>query len=175
MRAVSLADAEKQCDTVKRRFAGRKRWRACDKEDAMTARIRVGTASWTDHEPFYPAEYARAGMKSQRISYYARYFSLVEVDSTFYTLQPARNFQLWADRTPDGFIFDVKAFATERLANSHSRAAVAVSGEVAAVVEQVEHQRLTVIVQARPAVGDHAIAQGKDPLGHAQIRFVNQV
>ena len=51
----------------------------------MTARIRVGTASWTDHEPFYPAEYARAGMKSQRISYYARYFSLVEVDSTFYT------------------------------------------------------------------------------------------
>jgi uncharacterized protein YecE (DUF72 family) len=49
-------------------------------------------------------------MKSQRISYYARYFSLVEVDSTFYTLQPARNFQLWADRTPDGFIFDVKAF-----------------------------------------------------------------
>jgi uncharacterized protein YecE (DUF72 family) len=76
----------------------------------MTARIRVGTASWTDHEPFYPAEYARASMKSQRISYYARYFSLVEVDSTFYTLQPARNFQLWADRTPDDFIFDVKAF-----------------------------------------------------------------
>ena len=76
----------------------------------MTARIRVGTASWTDHEPFYPAEYARAGMKAQRISYYARYFSLVEVDSTFYTLQPTRNFQLWADRTPDDFIFDVKAF-----------------------------------------------------------------
>ncbi len=76
----------------------------------MTARIRVGTASWTDHEPFYPAEYARAGMKPQRISYYARYFSLVEVDSTFYTLQPTRNFQLWAERTPDDFIFDVKAF-----------------------------------------------------------------
>ena len=76
----------------------------------MTARIRVGTASWTDHQPFYPAEYARAGMKPQRISYYARYFSLVEVDSTFYTLQPTRNFQLWAERTPDDFIFDVKAF-----------------------------------------------------------------
>jgi len=76
----------------------------------MTARIRVGAASWTDHEPFYPAECARVGMKSQRIGYYARYFSLVEVDSTFYTLQPARNFQFWADRTPDGFIFYVKAF-----------------------------------------------------------------
>jgi uncharacterized protein YecE (DUF72 family) len=76
----------------------------------MSARIRVGTASWTDHEPFYPAEYAKASMKSQRISYYARYFSLAEVDSTFYRLQPARNFQLWAERTPDGFLFDVKAY-----------------------------------------------------------------
>jgi len=49
-------------------------------------------------------------MKSQRIEFYARYFSLVEVDSTFYKLQPPRNFQLWADRTPADFVFDVKAF-----------------------------------------------------------------
>jgi uncharacterized protein YecE (DUF72 family) len=75
-----------------------------------TATIRVGTASWTDHAPFYPPEYDKASMKSQRISYYAQFFSLVEVDSTFYHLQPARNFQLWADRTPDDFVFDVKAF-----------------------------------------------------------------
>jgi uncharacterized protein YecE (DUF72 family) len=74
------------------------------------ANIRVGTASWTDHEPFYPPEYDKARMKSQRIEFYARYFSLVEVDSTFYSLQPARNFQLWADRTPADFIFDVKAY-----------------------------------------------------------------
>jgi uncharacterized protein YecE (DUF72 family) len=76
----------------------------------MTARIRVGTASWTDHEPFYPPEYNKAAMKPQRISFYARYFSLVEVDSTFYSLQPVRNFQLWAERTPDDFVFDVKAY-----------------------------------------------------------------
>ncbi|HEX9036318.1 MAG TPA: DUF72 domain-containing protein [Ktedonobacterales bacterium] len=74
-------------------------------------RIRVGTASWTDHEPFYPPEYARADMKSWRIEYYARYFSVVEVDSTYYSLQPARNFALWAERTPDDFIFDVKAYS----------------------------------------------------------------
>lgn len=76
----------------------------------MTARIRVGTASWTDHEPFYPPEYDKAAMKAHRITYYARYFSVVEVDSTFYALQPQRNFELWASRTPDDFIFDVKAF-----------------------------------------------------------------
>ena len=74
------------------------------------ATIRVGTASWTDHEPFYPPEYNKANMKSQRIGYYARYFSLVEVDSTFYHLQPTRNFEMWAERTPDDFIFDVKAY-----------------------------------------------------------------
>lgn len=75
-----------------------------------TATIRVGTASWTDHAPFYPPEYDKAAMKSQRISYYARYFDLVEVDSTFYHLQPTRNFQGWAERTPPGFVFDVKAY-----------------------------------------------------------------
>lgn len=76
----------------------------------MPATIRVGTASWTDHEPFYPPEYDKAAMKSQRIAYYARYFSLAEVDSTFYHLQPARNFELWSERTPDDFVFDVKAY-----------------------------------------------------------------
>lgn len=74
-------------------------------------RIRVGTASWTDHDPFYPPEYTRADMRSRRIEYYARYFSLVEVDSTYYSLQPSRNFTLWAERTPDDFIFDVKAYS----------------------------------------------------------------
>jgi uncharacterized protein YecE (DUF72 family) len=73
-------------------------------------RIRVGAASWTDHDPFYPREYMRADMRARRIEYYARYFSMVEVDSTFYRLQPARNFAMWAERTPDDFIFDVKAY-----------------------------------------------------------------
>ena len=76
----------------------------------MTARIRVGTASWTDHEPFYPPEYNKADRKAYRINYYARFFSLVEVDSTFYRLQPTRNFTMWADRTPDDFVFNVKAY-----------------------------------------------------------------
>ncbi len=74
------------------------------------APILVGTASWTDHEPFYPPEYQRKEMNAQRISYYARYFPLVEIDSTFYRLQPQRNFQLWSERTPDQFRFDVKAY-----------------------------------------------------------------
>jgi uncharacterized protein YecE (DUF72 family) len=82
---------------------------ACE-EKIMAAEIRVGTASWTDHEPFYPAEYHKAAMQSRRIEFYSRYFSMVEVDSTFYHLQPPRNFAMWAERTPADFVFDVKAY-----------------------------------------------------------------
>jgi uncharacterized protein YecE (DUF72 family) len=77
---------------------------------AGQAPILVGTASWTDHAPFYPPEYQRKEQSPQRISYYARYFPLVEIDSTFYRLLPQRNFQLWSERTPDQFRFDVKAY-----------------------------------------------------------------
>lgn len=68
--------------------------------------IRVGTCAWADHEQFYPP-----GLKSgDRLAYYAQFFSIVEVDSTFYAIQPRRYFQTWAERTPDGFIFNVKAY-----------------------------------------------------------------
>ena len=74
------------------------------------ATILIGACSWTDHAPFYPSSYDTARMRSQRISYYAQYFPLVEVDSTFYALQPDRNFRLWAERTPEQFTFNVKAY-----------------------------------------------------------------
>lgn len=67
--------------------------------------IRVGTCAWNDHEHFYPP-----GLKAgDRLAYYARHFNLVEVDSTYYHLQPRRNFEKWARVTPDDFVFNVKA------------------------------------------------------------------
>jgi uncharacterized protein YecE (DUF72 family) len=70
------------------------------------SRVWVGTCSWADHHPFYPE-----GLPpNQRIAFYAQHFSIVEVDASFYRLMPARNFALWAERTPPGFLFDVKPF-----------------------------------------------------------------
>ncbi len=70
------------------------------------SRIYVGTCNWSDHANFYPG-----GLPSnQQITYYAQRFPVVEIDSTYYRLMPVRNFSLWAERTPEGFIFDVKAF-----------------------------------------------------------------
>jgi uncharacterized protein YecE (DUF72 family) len=46
-----------------------------------------------------------------RLRHYASCFPLVEVDSTYYALPTRRVAELWAERTPDGFVFDVKAHA----------------------------------------------------------------
>jgi uncharacterized protein YecE (DUF72 family) len=59
----------------------------------MSARIRIGTSSWTDRElvgsgRFYPPELKDS---ESRLSYYAQRFNLVEVDSTYYAMPSTRN------------------------------------------------------------------------------------
>ena len=71
-----------------------------------TAIIRVGTCAWGDHEEFYPA-----GLKStDRITFYAQRFPVVEVNSSYYAIISPRNYAGWVDRTPDDFAFNVKAY-----------------------------------------------------------------
>lgn len=77
------------------------------------AAVRLGIAGWTDPSMtapgvFYPRG---AGSAEQRLRYYASRFPLVEVDSSYYALPAARTAELWAERTPAHFTFDVKAFA----------------------------------------------------------------
>ncbi|NUO55860.1 MAG: DUF72 domain-containing protein [Hamadaea sp.] len=74
--------------------------------------IRVGTASWTDKtllaSGWYPPT---ADTAEKRLAYYARQFPLVEVDATYYSPPAEQTVKLWADRTPAGFTFNVKAFS----------------------------------------------------------------
>jgi uncharacterized protein YecE (DUF72 family) len=77
------------------------------------ATIRIGTASWTDPTMtapgvFYPRE---ADTAEERLQFYASQFPLVEVDATYYALPSTRTAELWRDRTPPDFVFDVKAHA----------------------------------------------------------------
>ncbi len=72
--------------------------------------IRIGTCSWADKtmaRDWYPSG---VGSPEQRLRYYATRFATVEVDSTYYALPSERNSRLWVDRTPDGFVFHVKAY-----------------------------------------------------------------
>ncbi len=76
------------------------------------SRILVGTTSWTEKTlvesgRFYPPDMHTA---EARLRYYSAQFPVVEVDSSYYGLPTSRNAGLWVERTPDGFVFDVKAF-----------------------------------------------------------------
>jgi uncharacterized protein YecE (DUF72 family) len=75
--------------------------------------IRIGTASWTDptmtaRGVFYPNS---ADTAEERLGYYASRFPIVEVDATYYALPTRRTAELWVERTPPDFTFDVKAHA----------------------------------------------------------------
>ena len=72
--------------------------------------VVVGTCSWTDKtmiERWYPRGVSSA---EARLRYYSARYDTVEVDSTFYGLPRAEYARNWAARTPEGFIFHVKAY-----------------------------------------------------------------
>jgi uncharacterized protein YecE (DUF72 family) len=72
----------------------------------------VGTCSWTDptltkETDWYPKRTMSAG---ERLRYYAGQFPLVEADSTYYRPPGLELTRSWAERVPEGFCFDVKAY-----------------------------------------------------------------
>lgn len=73
----------------------------------MTVRYFIGTSGWHyDHwrERFYPGDLP----KSKWLDYYARSFSTVELNNSFYHLPSEKAFAGWRDSSPDGFLFSVK-------------------------------------------------------------------
>lgn len=73
-------------------------------------RVRVGTCSWADRtmiERWYPPD---VSTPAARLRYYAERFDTVEADAPFYAIPDRRVVENWAKRTPEGFVFHVKAF-----------------------------------------------------------------
>ena len=74
--------------------------------------IKVGTASWTDRTLLESGWYPQtANTPEKRLAHYARQFPLVEVDATYYGPPAEQTTRLWAQRTPPGFTFNIKAFS----------------------------------------------------------------
>jgi uncharacterized protein YecE (DUF72 family) len=72
--------------------------------------VRVGTCSWADDslsKLWYPPGVSSA---EARLRWYADHFDTVEVNSSYYALPTAEMATAWAQRTPPGFVFHVKAF-----------------------------------------------------------------
>jgi uncharacterized protein YecE (DUF72 family) len=86
----------------------------------MPARILVGTCNWADHREFYPAALEKGRRQREKLEYYARFFPLVEIDTSFYGIPPPPVVDGWIARTPPDFTFNIKAF---RSLTQHEREA----------------------------------------------------
>lgn len=73
-----------------------------------TGRLHIGTSGWHyDHWRgfFYPDDLKA----TDRLAYYARHFSTVEINNTFYKLPAKKTLAAWRDGTPRHFLFACKA------------------------------------------------------------------
>jgi uncharacterized protein YecE (DUF72 family) len=68
--------------------------------------IYIGVTGWGDHDSLYPGKIS----SKDKLKVYAGHFPIVEVDTSFYAIQPKRNAEKWVNDTPDGFQFIVKAY-----------------------------------------------------------------
>jgi uncharacterized protein YecE (DUF72 family) len=75
--------------------------------------VLTGSCSWTDKTLVEDADWypQRTMSAEERLRYYAAQFPLTEIDSTYYAPPAERQVALWAERVPDGFRFDVKAYS----------------------------------------------------------------
>jgi uncharacterized protein YecE (DUF72 family) len=76
-------------------------------------RVLTGSCSWADKTLVEDADwYPRRTMSAdERLRFYASRFPLAEIDSTYYAPPAEQQARLWAERTPEGFRFDVKAYS----------------------------------------------------------------
>ncbi|MBM6618867.1 DUF72 domain-containing protein [Bacillus suaedaesalsae] len=68
--------------------------------------IYIGVTGWGDHDSLYE----QPTSPRDKLQVYASHFPIVEVDASFYAIQPLRNIEKWIRDTPDSFKFIVKAY-----------------------------------------------------------------
>ncbi|PLS18078.1 DUF72 domain-containing protein [Bacillus sp. M6-12] len=68
--------------------------------------IYIGVTGWGDHDSLY-----QEGISPRdKLKVYASHFPVVEVDASFYAIQPKRNNDKWVSDTPNNFEFIIKAY-----------------------------------------------------------------
>ena len=95
--------------------------------------VLVGTASWTDKTLIACGRFYPPGTKSAeaRLRFYASRFPLVEVDSSYYAMPSPATAQLWAERTPNDFTMNVKAF---RIFTGHQTSPIVLHKDIRAAL-----------------------------------------
>ncbi len=70
--------------------------------------IRAGIGGWT-FEPWRGSFYPPGLPHAQELAFASRALTTIEINGTFYRTQKPDTFRKWAEETPDGFVFSVKA------------------------------------------------------------------
>ena len=84
-----------------------------------SGKILIGTASWSD-PGFVEFWYPKKMRPADRLSRYAQHFTMVEVNSTFYSVPDPLLVRRWCDVTPQNFVFNIKL---HQLLSHHSTSA----------------------------------------------------
>ncbi|MGR9044308.1 MAG: DUF72 domain-containing protein [Gammaproteobacteria bacterium] len=69
--------------------------------------LYIGTSGWSYQH--WRSCFFHDVARKDRLKFYAERFTAVEINGTFYRLQKPETFQKWADETPSGFKFTMKA------------------------------------------------------------------
>ncbi len=93
---------------------------------AGAAQIRIGVSGWR-YAPWRGVFYPEGLAQARELAFAARQFPVLELNGSFYSLQRPHSWDAWAQATPPGFVFTVKAprFITHMLRLREPRAAVA--------------------------------------------------
>ena len=120
--------------------------------------IRIGTSGFSYDDwlgPVYPA-----GLPARdQLAFYAREFSTVELNVTYYRVPDARTVAGWARKTPDDFLFSVKAYQ----GLTHERTAPDFAGFVSALQPLVAAGKLGCVLAQFP-YSFHPVPENRDYL-----------
>ncbi len=127
--------------------------------------IKIGTSGFS-YDDWAGAVYPADLPAREQLAFYAREFSTVEINVTTYRVPDGRTIQGWARKTPDGFLFSVKAHQ----GLTHEREAPDFSGFVAALRPLTEAGKLGCVLAQFP-YAFHATAENRAYLGRLREGF----
>src|SRR5215475_10870883 len=70
--------------------------------------IRAGIGGWT-YEPWRGSFYPQGLPHARELEFASRKLTAIEINGTFYRTQKPDTFRKWAEATPPGFVFSLKA------------------------------------------------------------------
>lgn len=108
--------------------------------------IYIGTCSWTEKTLVQSKEFYPRGISTaeSRLRYYADNFDVVEADSPYYSIPDINTTERWAERTPEKFVFNVKAYGA---LTGHAVDPKSLPVDIAASLPKSEREKKTIYIK----------------------------